>query len=248
MTQISEFSDPRLVAIYDTVNPIDGYQDFYLELAAQLRARTIIDIGCGTGLLSCELARQGHNIIGVEPSPAMLDIARQRDYGTAKVRWVEGYATALGEEGSDLAILTGHVAQFFLEDEQWQVALDSIHNALRPGGYLAFESRNPQVPPFVTWPTEAAPRTVEDAIAGEVRWWWQPLEQSDKRLHYQIHYRFMESSEHIVSEKALVVRLEAELRQSLIEAGFIVESVFGYWDKSLVVETSPELIFVAKKE
>ena len=34
----SEFSDPRLVAIYDTVNPIAEYETFYLDLAAHLSA------------------------------------------------------------------------------------------------------------------------------------------------------------------------------------------------------------------
>jgi hypothetical protein len=32
----SEFSDPRLVAIYDTVNPIAEYETFYLDLAEKL--------------------------------------------------------------------------------------------------------------------------------------------------------------------------------------------------------------------
>jgi predicted RNA methylase len=49
----SEFSDPRLVAIYDTVNPIAEYETFYLDLAAKLSASSIIDFGCGTGLLTC---------------------------------------------------------------------------------------------------------------------------------------------------------------------------------------------------
>ena len=39
--------------------------------------------------------------------------------------------------------MTGHVAQFFLTDEHWRAALTALHAALRPGGRLAFESRNP---------------------------------------------------------------------------------------------------------
>src|SRR5918994_1245496 len=65
-----EFSDPRLVEIYDTVNPIGEYEAFYLDLAAKLSAETIVDIGCGTGLLTCEWVQRGHRLIGVEPSNA----------------------------------------------------------------------------------------------------------------------------------------------------------------------------------
>ena len=46
-----KFTDPRLVAIYDTVNPYaDGTQPrFYAALAAELGASSIVDLGCGTG-------------------------------------------------------------------------------------------------------------------------------------------------------------------------------------------------------
>src|SRR5918997_5436514 len=104
----SEFSDSRLVAVYDTVNPIAEYETFYLDLAAKLSASSIIDIGCGTGLLTCELARRGHRLIGVEPSKAMLALARGRGLG-AQGEWIEGDALSLGELQADLAIMTGHV-------------------------------------------------------------------------------------------------------------------------------------------
>ena len=112
----SEFSDPRLVAIYDTVNPIAEYETFYLELAARLAATSIIDIGCGTGLLTFELAKRGHRMIGVEPAPAMLAVARRR-LSWMNVQWNEEDASRLGDERADLAIMTGHVAQFFLDDD-----------------------------------------------------------------------------------------------------------------------------------
>ena len=51
---IAEFTDPRLVAVYDTINAYDaGTQpDFISRLAAELRATAIVDLGCGTGLIT----------------------------------------------------------------------------------------------------------------------------------------------------------------------------------------------------
>jgi 2-polyprenyl-3-methyl-5-hydroxy-6-metoxy-1,4-benzoquinol methylase len=72
---ISELSDPRLVAIYDTVNPIAEYETFYLDLAAKRSASSIIDIGCGTGLLTRHVHRAvawffgGSNIRYLYPYP-----------------------------------------------------------------------------------------------------------------------------------------------------------------------------------
>lgn len=43
---LNEFYDPRLVAIYDSVNPIAEYEKFYLDLASKLSASSVIDIGC----------------------------------------------------------------------------------------------------------------------------------------------------------------------------------------------------------
>lgn len=59
--------------------------------------------------MTCELARRGHRMTGVDPARAMLDVARHRPWGE-NVRWIEGDATRLGDTQADLAIMTGYVA------------------------------------------------------------------------------------------------------------------------------------------
>jgi SAM-dependent methyltransferase len=59
------------------------------QLAVEVGAALIVDVGCGTGLITCELAREGYRVIGVDPAPAMLRVARQRPFGD-RVRWIEG--------------------------------------------------------------------------------------------------------------------------------------------------------------
>lgn len=72
---IDEFSEPRLVAVYETINDYElGTQpDFCRELATDIDAKTIVDIGCGTGLITRELARLGYRMIGVDPEAARID-------------------------------------------------------------------------------------------------------------------------------------------------------------------------------
>lgn len=248
----NEFSDPRLVAIYDTVNPIAGYEAFYLELAARLSAGSVVDVGCGTGLLTFELAKRGHDVVGVEPAPAMLDAAKRRPYDR-EVRWIEGDATKVGDLQADLAIMTGHVAQFFLDDGEWRAALAALHGALRPGGHLAFESRNPLVQPWTDggitshpdWPSRAAPRRVEDPAAGPVVWWTELTGADGNRLSYEIHYRFARSGEELLSAGELVFRSWEVLERSLAATGFSVDAVLGDWDGRPADAGSPEMIFVA---
>jgi hypothetical protein len=38
-------------------------------------------------------------------------------------------------------VMTAHVAQFFTDDDEWGELLRALHNALVPGGRLAFDSR-----------------------------------------------------------------------------------------------------------
>ena len=50
-TNDTEFSDPRLVVLYDTLNPFGDDSEFFCKQAEKLAAKTIIDLGCGTGLV-----------------------------------------------------------------------------------------------------------------------------------------------------------------------------------------------------
>ena len=149
------YVDPRLVALYDMDNPRGADTDFYLRLAADLNAQRILDLGCGTGLLTRELAEAGNRLVtGIDPASAMLAYARQQP-GAEEVQWVGGDSSALGTPNADLAIMTGNVAQVFLQDVEWASTLCHLYAVLRPGGHLAFESRNPERREWESWNREA---------------------------------------------------------------------------------------------
>lgn len=241
-----EFTNPKLIAIYDAVNPIGTYADYYLKLAAELNAQKVIDLGCGTGLLSHELVQQGSEVVGVEPAPAMLEQARQK-YGN-EAEWIVGSSEALRSDmQADLLVMTGHVAQFFLEDDAWHQALQSMHQALKPNGYLAFESRNPNVQPFTEWPTKKQPSTIPDTPLGSTKWWSDNLVYDGGYATYDIHYLFDETGEELVSHNKLRFRNQEELTKSLEGAGFIVEQIYGNWDGGQLQPDSSEMIFTARK-
>jgi SAM-dependent methyltransferase len=242
-----EFTDSRLVAIYDTLNPYEpeAQPGFYRALATELGATTIVDLGCGTGLITCDLAESGYRMIGVEPAPAMLALARRRPC-TGDVRWIDGGADVVGTPNADLAIMTGHVAQFFLTDDGWQAALVALYDALRPGGHVAFESRNPDAREWEHW-TAARRRTVHDSVAGPIRTWCEVHDAHNDVVNYSIHYEFSATGELVVAPSALRFRSEADLAQSLGDAGFVVEHIYGDWDRRPASSTTRELIVVARR-
>lgn len=246
-TASTQFTNPLLVATYDTLNALGDDSEFFCQIAKDLSAPMIIDLGCGTGLLTCELAKRGHKMIGVEPAGAMLDIARHKPYGD-QIQWIEGGYEKFDGLQADMVLMTSHVAQFFLKDEEWNAMLKASYKALNPGGHIVFDSRTPIFPPYPTWPTEASPRRVEDPTVGPIDWWYKLLEIKDNHVHYQLYYHFINSDETVVSTDELIFRSRDELTQSLEAAGFKVETVYGDWDSSLATPTSPEMIFVAKRD
>ena len=80
----SEFTDPRLLAVYDALNAYgSGTQpEFYLRLAREADATTVVELGCGTGLVAVEFARDGFDVIALEPSEQMLEVLAAGAAGT----------------------------------------------------------------------------------------------------------------------------------------------------------------------
>jgi SAM-dependent methyltransferase len=240
------YVDPRLVALYDRDNPRGADTDSYLRLAADLGARRILDLGCGTGLLTRELATvDGRHVVGVDPAPAMLAVAR-RQPGAERVRWVEGDASALGTPAADLVVMTGNLAQVFLDDGEWAATLRAIRAALRPGGHLAFESRNPEARAWEWWNRDATFERI-DSPHGPMECWLELVGMGNGRVRIDGYNVFTATGEVVVAGSELRFRGRAELAGSLTGAGFTVEHVYGDWDRGPVTGASRVMVFVASR-
>ena len=207
VTLFAEYTDPRIVALYDTICPFSADTDFYLELAAAVDASTIVDVGCGTGVLACELTRRGHRVVGLDPSPAMLTIGRTRP-GGERVRWIEGDADDLDVTGAELAIMSAHVAQVIVDDEPWFRTLAAIRRSLRPGGRVAFESRDPRTRSSAAGTIYSSPRRFHDPVVGAFDMWQDITEVTEDRVRYALRYRMADGSS-LVSRNELRFRTHA---------------------------------------
>ena len=239
------YVEPKLVEMYDLENPLGEDSDFYLNFADQIKAKIILDLGCGTGLLTRKLATNNRQVFGIDPAQAMLAYARQQE-NADRVIWIEGTAGEIGPKNADLLIMTGNVAQIFLDDSSWMDTLRGIYASLKTGGYLVFESRNSAAKAWEGWTQDNSFYTL-DSPSGPVECWVEVVKVADGLVHFQGVNRFLDSGEEMVVDSTLRFRNQAEIEHSLTKVGFIVEEVYGDWHSGPVTKESRPMIFIARK-
>ncbi|WP_093469349.1 class I SAM-dependent methyltransferase [Streptomyces melanosporofaciens] len=243
----TQFSDRRLAALYDLFCPWDERGDFTFYLPLVMSARSVLDVGCGTGALLRRAREDGHEgrLCGLDPAVGMLEVAR----AYPDVEWVLGdLASAPGwSRAFDLVVMTGHAFQGLLGDDELRDALAAIATALTDDGRFVFETRNPPVREWEDWdvrysgevvdPTGAVVRcvcAVETPVRGDLvsathtytgTGWERPL----------------------LSRSTLRFLGPDALAGFLGEAGLVVAEQFGDWDGGPLTGTSPEIITVARR-
>ncbi|SDE06896.1 class I SAM-dependent methyltransferase [Auraticoccus monumenti] len=219
------FSDPVLARLYDPLDPVRDDLDAYLDLVDELGAQSVLDVGCGTGSLAVLLAGRGADVVGLDPAAASLEVARGKP-GADRVRWVEGDAAALPPLQVDLAVMTGNVAQVFVTDEDWAATLTAVHRALRPGGWLVFETRVPEREAWREWDPVRSRVEVDVPGFGRVASWTEVTAVDGPLVTFDSHVELLDRDQPLpVSTSTLRFRSQAELGTSLGEADFEVSEV-----------------------
>ncbi len=99
------------------------------------RAGRVLDVGCGTGVISLLVADRGHTVVGIDLSEGMLAKARAKGKRRRDVRFVRGDAiNPPGEPASFDAVVNRHVLWTMTDPSR---ALTNWRKLLRRGGYLA---------------------------------------------------------------------------------------------------------------
>jgi SAM-dependent methyltransferase len=111
-----------------------------VDLLAPVRARNglILELGCGTGLLTTELIAAGHRVIATDASLAMLEVAR----GLVGESAEEVRQLTLPDDPlprADAIVAVGHPLSYLPDADAVSRALVAIAEALRPGGLLAMD-------------------------------------------------------------------------------------------------------------
>lgn len=235
------YGDPDLATFYDSEN---GWRDDTRCCRAFAeQAASVLDLGCGTGLLAAALG-PGRDVWGVDPAGAMLDIARRRPGGTT-VTWVEADARSvrLGRQ-FDLVVLTGHAFQCFLTDGDQRSLCETIAAHLAPGGTFIFDSRNPAREEWQEWLPELSGREFDHPVLGRIRAWNDVrMDDASGIVTYDSFYADSIGSIRKASSRIRFATHE-DIAARIAEAGLSVERWLGSWTGEPMTESSPEIIAI----
>lgn len=124
-----------------------GRAAYFQRLLAAFRpqSRLVLDLGCGTGSLSVELAKLGYDVIGVDRSAQMLSIATNKSAGcTPPVLYLCQDMTRLDLYGTiDAAICALDTVNHLVDPKKLAKAFGRVSLFLEPDGVFIFDVNTP---------------------------------------------------------------------------------------------------------
>ena len=96
---------------------------------------SVLDAGCGTGRVAIELSRRGHDVVGIDLDPGMLETARQK---APEIPWIEGDlagSALFTRRHFDVVVMAGNVLIFVTPGTEGTV-VSNMAALLAPGGRL----------------------------------------------------------------------------------------------------------------
>ena len=254
---------PFVAEYYDFLPLVKGRQDldFYLDYA-DAAGDPILELGCGTGRILLPMAEAGHRVCGLDFSTQMLARCRQKLEAELpevckRVRLVQGNMVAFDlHESFRLVTIPFRPFQHLLKVEDQISCLHAAHKHLAPGGKIILDlfqtdARRMHDPVHlneseahaeVTLPSGRNVRLAERTVA-----FHRAEQMNDVELIYYVTHPDGRK-ERLVHAFTIRYFFRYEVEHLLHRCGFRVREVFGRYDRSPLLDDSPDMLFVAEKE
>ncbi|MCM3710829.1 class I SAM-dependent DNA methyltransferase [Sporosarcina luteola] len=248
MSNKEAYTDFALV--YDelmTDIPYEAYVDLISIAADGIKGKKIIDVGCGTGLLSVKLAKSGAFVTGIDLSKNMLSIAEKRSNDLSlNIEFQEKPMQEIeGSEQFDVAVIAIDSLNYLPDRESVLATFNGIHSVLKKGGVLIFD--------------------VHSIFKTDVIFMDGPFTFDNDRIAYIWHTEEGDEEHSVLSELSFFVKEESGLYRRfderhqqrtfhvfeyvdlLREAGFTIERIFADWEDEPPHEESERIFYQVRK-
>ena len=242
--------------VYDSVySYVTDDIPFYID-EARSAGGSVLELGCGTGRVAIPIAQAGIEIVGLDSSAAMLEVARRKAEkapGARGLRLVEADMRDFSlDEVFGLVIIPFRGFLSLLSVEDQIQALANVRAHLAPGGKLAFNIFVPDLNMLVQ--------------EGDVAYHYRDVTDPDTGTRYVLwHQSRYDNYNQIIDVRLIAEELDEkgtmlkrfyrdfriryahrwEIYHLLETCGFRVEDLYGDFDRSPFDDASTEMVWVA---
>ena len=252
------WGDVTLARLYDLF-PFQADLPLYLDLA-EAQGGHVLELACGSGRVLVPLAQAGHRVVGIDVSPHMLELAREKlmtagPETMARARLVQGDMRGFTlSTRFDLAVIAVKSFAYLVDRVDQQHVLAAVAEHLRPGGVLAMDLMHPS-PAWLLRP----PGSLHQDLVQHVPERGVTLARTETVVSTDLaaQVRVIRSAYEMVADDGSVTkrfvewlyrysyRFEVELL--LERAGFEVEGIYGGYAYEPFVSDSPLMLVLARR-
>jgi len=230
--------------LYDIQNA-DGRKDVACiqDLVRQYAAGSVLELACGTGILSIPLARAGHEVVGIDLSPAMIACAKRKSNGLPNIEFCVGDMTsfALGRK-FEFVFLGFNSICHLVSFESMRGMLASVYAHLTPNGVFVTDCFIPDPRYFMRENDKRFPVFNEKGLHVEETNTYDPLAQIN---HIKWYYEYQ--NEKWAEDFDMREYYPQELQNYMKLSGFDIVARYGDHDLNALDSESPLQIYVSKK-
>jgi SAM-dependent methyltransferase len=252
------WEDAFLARLYDAF-PFEADLPFYRELADAQGGR-ILELACGSGRVLVPLAQAGHTVVGLDASPHMLALAREKLAAAGptvaeRVDLVQGDMRAFElSKPFDVTIIAVKSFAYLTSRADQERTLSTVAAHLRPGGLLALDLLNPS-PAWLLEP----PGSLRQDLVQHVSRYRVTIVRTETVVSTDLaaQVRVLRSAYEMIADDGSVTkrlvewpyrytyRFEAE--HLLERAGFEIEAMYGGYQREPFTSESRHLVLLARR-
>ena len=239
--------------VYDMFMDNVPYEKWSRYIVEKLRANGIdsgyvVDLGCGTGKLTTLLADAGYDMIGIDNSFDMLDMALEREDDRILYLMQDMREFELGEKVSAVVSACDSI-NYILEPEDLQAVFFCVSESLKEGGIFIFDINTPYKYEVLMADNTIAENRDEGSFI------WDNYYDADEKINeYDLTLFIKEQSE---DEDDIYKKFEethfqrcyeiSELKELLEQSGLVFDAVYDAYTDDQVKCDSEKVTVIAHK-
>ncbi len=222
----------------------DGYERIFKEFGK--KPEMVLDLACGSGEITTRLACRGYDMIGVDISPDMLYLAREKAMEEGlDILYLEQDMTSFELYGTvDATVSSLDSINYLLSEEDVSKTFHWVNNYMMDGGLIIFDINSPY-----KLRTILGNETYVNEEEGIFYTWENEYDEESETCSFYLNI-FRENEDgtydRLTEEQSEKVYEESTIRRLLTENSFEVVAVFGEDMKTPPTPTSERLFFVAR--